>query len=150
MPYINYGILVWGNACKKHLDKLVKLQKWAIRTISCSHYRSHTGPLFAKHNILTIHDMYSLELGVFMYKYSTDQLPSIFKDYFTKRSDVHAYQTRSINNLYLTRNKSFLDNAVRTTGPILWNNIDNGLKNFKTIKYFRKEFKGKLISTYNW
>ena len=26
--------------------------------------------------------MYNLELGVFMYKYSTDDLPTIFKDYF--------------------------------------------------------------------
>ena len=63
---------------------------------------------------------------------------------------MHIRQEVYINNLNLTRNKRvFSDNAVRTTGPILWNNIDNGLKNSKTIKYFRKEFKGKLISTYN-
>ena len=30
LPYINYGILIWGNTCKSYLDKLVKLQKWAI------------------------------------------------------------------------------------------------------------------------
>ena len=66
LPYINYGILIWGNTCKTYLDKLIKLQKWAIRTISKSHYRSHTRPLFAKYNILNVNDMYSLELGVFM------------------------------------------------------------------------------------
>ena len=42
LPYINYGILIWGNTCKVYLDKLIKLQKWAIRKISNSHYRSHT------------------------------------------------------------------------------------------------------------
>ena len=46
LPYINYGILIWGNTCKTYLDKIFKLQKWAIRTISLQHYRSHTGPLF--------------------------------------------------------------------------------------------------------
>ena len=66
-PYLSYGILTWGNTCKSYLDKLVKLQKWAIRVISNSHYRCHTAPLFAKCNILTVTDMYSLELGVFMY-----------------------------------------------------------------------------------
>ena len=61
-----------------YLDKLVKLQKWAIRTISNSHYRSHTGPLFAKCNFLTVTDMHTLELGVFMYKFSINDLPVHF------------------------------------------------------------------------
>ena len=30
LPYLSYGILIWGNTCKSYLDKLVKLQKWAI------------------------------------------------------------------------------------------------------------------------
>ena len=108
LPYVNYGILIWGNTCKVYLNKLIKLQKWAIRTISNSHYRSHTQPLFAKHNILKVNDMYSLELGVFMYKYSTNDLPGIFNDYFTKRSDIHGYQTRHVNDLNLTKNKKTL------------------------------------------
>ena len=55
LPYINYGILIWGNTCKTYLDKIFKWQKWAIRTISHEYYRSHTGPLFNKHNILNPH-----------------------------------------------------------------------------------------------
>ena len=54
---------------------LFKLQKWAIRTISNIHYRSHTRPLFAKYNILNVNDMHSLEHGVFMYNYSINDLP---------------------------------------------------------------------------
>ena len=84
LPYLSYGILIWGNTCKSYLDKLVILQKWAIRTISNSHYRSHTGPLLAKHNVLTISDMYTLELGVFMYRFSIGDLPVAFKNYFSK------------------------------------------------------------------
>ena len=38
LPYLSYGILIWGKTCKSYLDKLIKLQKWAIRTISNSHY----------------------------------------------------------------------------------------------------------------
>ena len=66
LPYINYGIIIWGSACKLYLDKIFKLQKWAIRTISNSHYRSHTGPLFLKHNILNVYDTYKLSIGIFM------------------------------------------------------------------------------------
>jgi hypothetical protein len=118
LPYLNYGILIWGNTCKTYLDKLIQLQKWAIRTVSNSHYRSHSAPLFAKYNVLTFKDMYSLELGVFMYKYSMSELPAAFNYYFTKRSDIHGYQTRHINDLNLTNNKkTFSDHAIRTSGP---------------------------------
>ena len=38
--------------------------------------------------------MYTVELGVFMYRYSINDLPISFKDYFKKRSDIHKYETR--------------------------------------------------------
>ena len=78
LPYINYGILTWGNTCKTYLDKIFKLQKWAIRTISNSHYRSHTGPLFSKFDILNVHDTFKLNLGLSMYRHHSNQLPPIF------------------------------------------------------------------------
>ena len=79
MVYL-YGVIhvnrIWTN--------LLKLQKWAIRTVSNSHYRSHTGPIFAKYNVLTITDMHTLELGTLMYRNSVNELPSSFNNYFTK------------------------------------------------------------------
>ena len=87
-PYLNYGILIWGSTCKLYQDKLIKLQRWASRTITNSHYRSHTGLLFAKSNLLNVTDMYTLELGVFMYRYSINDLSVAFKEYFKKRSDI--------------------------------------------------------------
>ena len=30
LPYINYGILVWGSTCKTYIDKILKLQKWPL------------------------------------------------------------------------------------------------------------------------
>ena len=35
------------STCKSYQDKLIKLQKWAIITITNSHYKSHVGSLFA-------------------------------------------------------------------------------------------------------
>ena len=34
--YLKCGILIWGSTCKSYLDKLIKLQKWTIRTITNS------------------------------------------------------------------------------------------------------------------
>ena len=150
LPYINYGILIWGSACKTNVDKLHKLQKWAVRTISNSHYRSHSEPLFFKYDILNVYDAYTLEVGVFMYKYFIGQLPKIFDGLFTKRSDIHDYRTRRSNDFNHTRNKKvFTDQAIRTAGPILWNSLNEHLKNVNSVNHFRKQFKTTLLSAYN-
>ena len=137
LPYLNYGILIWGDTCKSYLDKLIKLQKWAIRTVSNSHYRSHTGPIFAKYNVLTVTDMHTLEMGTFMYRNSVNELPSSFNNYFTKRSEVHNYLTRHSNHLSLTKNKK-----------IFSDHSENSLRASKSVKHFRNQMKQKLISSY--
>ncbi len=148
LPYINYGILIWGKACKTHLEKIHKLQKWAVRIISNSHYRSHSGPLFLKYNLLNVYKNYELEAGVFMYNYFKKLLPQSFNDFFTKPSEVHNYHTRNRNNYYHTRNKKvFSDKTIRTTGPILWNSLQDEIKNVNSTKHFRKIFKLSLLNS---
>ena len=105
LPYINYSIIIWGSACKLYLEKIFKLQKWAIRTISNSHYRSHTGPLFLKHNILNVYDTYQLSIGIFMYKHHTNQLPSNYSTYFTKHIQTHHYLTRNAQDYTINKTK---------------------------------------------
>ena len=150
LPYINYGILIWGNTCKTYLDKIVKLQKWAIRTISLEHYRSHTGPLFKKHNVLNVIDSFKLELGVFMYKHQTNSLPQTFSNYFIKHNQIHKYPTRNAKDYSIHKaKKMFSDRSIRITGPTLWNSLDTNIKHCKTTKHFRNDFKSSLIATYN-
>ena len=40
--------------------------------------------------------MHTLELGVFMYRFSKSDLPVAFKEYITKRSEFHDYPTRHV------------------------------------------------------
>ena len=150
LPYINYGVLIWGNTCKIYLDKIFKLQKWAIRTISNSHYRSHTGPLFSKYNVLNVHDTFKLNLGIFMYKHHTNQLPPIFSTYFTKHVQTHNYPTRNAQDYSINiTKKMFSDRAIRNCGPYFWNSLYKTLKQCKTTKHFRNELKSVLLSVYN-
>ena len=108
LPYINYGVLIWGNTSKIYLDKIFKLQKWAIRTISNSHYRSHTGLLFSKFNVLNVHDTFNLNLGIFMYKHHSNQLPPIFSTYFTKHVHTITQQEMPKITVLIKQRKCFL------------------------------------------
>ena len=42
-PHIEYGISIWGNS--KHLNRIIKLQKWGLRTIYKCKPFSHTSNL---------------------------------------------------------------------------------------------------------
>ena len=45
-PYLDYGICAWAAACKSHLNKLLVLQKRALRLIYFKQIRDHVVPLF--------------------------------------------------------------------------------------------------------
>ena len=119
MPYLNYGILAWGNPRKTYLNKLLKLQKRAVRHICKTSFRHSSIPLFRDLRILNVYNMYNLELAVFMYKYSTDDLPAIFNGYFSKRSQIRHRDTRNMTNYNLRKNRTNLaSKGVKTSGPV--------------------------------
>ena len=96
--HINYCLLLWGT----NYDKIFKLQKQAIRTISLNHFKAHTSPLFKSMNLLDIRDTYQLQLLKLYYKVKNSLVPSYFK-FFTNftiynRNNVHTSR-------YLLRNK---------------------------------------------
>ena len=142
LPYINYGVLIWGNTCKTYLDKIFKLQKLATRTISNSHYRSHTGSPVSKFDILNVHDTFKFNLGIFMYRHHLNQLPLIFSTYFTKHVQTHNYPTRNAQDSSINKTKKMSsDCAIRNCVPTFWNSLDKTLKHCKTSKHFRSQLK---------
>ena len=76
-----------------------------------------------------------------MYRFSSSDLPVVLKEYFTKRSEIQDFPTRHVNDL----KKSFSDHAIRMSGSILWNSLPKPLKYSKTIRFFRNQFKQRLI-----
>ena len=45
--HLSYGIIVWGHYC----DRLIKIQKKALRVVNLSKYNAHCDPLFKKFKI---------------------------------------------------------------------------------------------------
>ena len=61
--YLNYGIILWGNAHKYILRKLEIYQKKALRIIANKQYNYPTNELFKNYNILKFNNIYQLNLG---------------------------------------------------------------------------------------
>ena len=67
LPYLNYGILAWGNSSRIYLDRILLIQKRVIRIINHKDRLAHTDELFYSNKILKINDLYHLRLGCLMF-----------------------------------------------------------------------------------
>ena len=115
-PHLNYGILLWGLKAKR----IIKLQKWALRAITCSKYNAHTDPLFKRLHILKVSDIYNLTALKFYHKYKKDKLPKSFRDLFKPISINHTHHTRHRNTTRFPVPKTVLGKStIRFTIPEL-------------------------------
>ena len=57
-PHVIYCIANWGNTYKTYMHKLHLMQKRILRIITNSEFHAHTALLFAKHNIMSIHELH--------------------------------------------------------------------------------------------
>ena len=60
--------------------------------------------MFKNMDLLRIEDIFELELGKFMHKAQSKQLPENFDNYFTRIENMHSYNLRSISRKRFTRN----------------------------------------------
>ena len=148
-PHLNYGILLWG----KNTKRIQKLQKWAVRSITCSKYNAHTDPIFIKLKLLKIHDLYKLNLLKFFFKYNENSLPNYFNGMFDSIYPNHHYSTRQREQPMVARGKtSAANNSIRFSLPKeISNTHDLILEKLNTHSFdgFSNYVKQFYISQYN-
>ena len=101
-PYISYGLVAWGQAVNRHLNKIFTLQMQVLHLMyQFSDYKAHSAPLFVNSGILPIKLLY-------------------FK------SEIHSYSTRSsaAGNFHIKTsrtNQQLFSNSI--IGANIWNGI---------------------------
>ena len=64
----------------------------ALRIICNSAYNAHTSALFAKHNIITLCNLFTIESCILMFNLIHGLLPISIQDAFTPIAAKHSYQ----------------------------------------------------------
>ncbi len=134
LSHINYGILTWGLAS----DRILKLQKKAVRIISLSKYNAHTYPLFKELKLLKVMDIYKLNEFKFYHKYINNKLPHYFQQLpFTPNHTIHNHITCHKQNIHIARaNQKFVQLCIKHNIPHLINNAHPLIKSkFPHIAY---------------
>ena len=115
--HISYGLPVWGNADNHYIERIFILQKKALRAISFSDFNAHSSPILKDLKILSVRDMFTLQIYFLMWDLDHDILPESLSSHFIKRSQIHNHQTRQV-----TSNKYDIKRVNTTT---------HGLKSFQ-------------------
>ena len=148
LPHISYCNIIWGSFKSKN-NKIYLLQKKAIRLCAGSDFYDHTDPLFYRFKTLKVDDIHTLQIALFMYRFHSKQLPTIFEHMFKLNSAVHNYPTRISSNVHLLNPITRLAHkSIRHTGPDIWNNIPLYVRRYSTISRFKLEFKKFIINRY--
>ena len=65
MMYCN---VIWGGAAQIHYNKILLLQKRAVRILSGAEYLAHTDPLFTRLKLLRIQGIYEYSCCMYVFR----------------------------------------------------------------------------------
>ena len=153
--YLNYGIEVWGNADKSLINRILTLQKRAIRAIMFRDQRQAdfslppSRPLFKELKLLSINGIFKLRLVNFVHKCVNKLLPINFHSWFYHIHNIHNHNTRANSdmNLYIPRRYTthYGLKSIKYNGAKLWNEVSSFIKLIKSNIIFVKTLKEQLI-----
>ena len=76
---------------------------------------------------------------MFMFKFTTFKLPSIFNSYFTHTSSIHHYATRSSISDFATPSArtKVRQRSIKYQGPFVWNKLQSEIKKSPSVHTFK-------------
>ena len=96
--YLSYCCLVWAQNCST-IQRIIILQKKAIRIINFQPRNFHTSPLFKQNSNLKFQDKICFENILFITKTLNNLSPSVFNAWFSSSSDQHEISSSTQGNL---------------------------------------------------
>ena len=69
LPFLAYGLVVWGNTYATTLKPIVTLQKQPLRIITFSKRDAQSTPLLSQLGLIKFMDLVTMQTAVFMFQY---------------------------------------------------------------------------------
>ena len=126
-PYISYGLVAWGQAVNRHLNKIFTLQMQVLHLMyQFSDYKAHSAPLFVNSGILPIKLLYFKSVASLLHDIANLRAPPNISELFTRSAQIHSYSTRSsaAGNFHIKTSRT---NQQLFSFSIIGANIWNGI-----------------------
>lgn len=106
-------------------------------------FNAHTSEVFKKNRLLSVIQIYKLQIAIFMFRYSLNKLPTIFRTYFCYNMGPLHHDIRSPLVLmvpYARTNARLV--SIKCQGPRIWNALPADIY----LSYSLRSFRTKMIS----
>ena len=115
LSHISYCVIVWGEACKIYTKNLYRLQKRALR-LCFNVNMMKSDKLFTASKRLSIEHIHNMQIALMVFKFYNCLclLPDCIICLFTRISDIHTYNTRSLDSLCLFTHFGRLSGGLST------------------------------------
>ena len=118
--------VAWGQAAKTYKNKILILQKRALRLMFFGDYNSHAVPYFVSSSFLPLDLLYFKSVAILMHDISNSLTPTNISNLFASQSNIHSYNTRSSSRGDYYVKHSRLDKQTKSFsryGVKIWNSL---------------------------
>ena len=149
-PYLNYGLLSWGNTYVTKLNKIRTKQNTAVRRIFFAKDRENADSYYKILQILKLDDILKLKIGCLTYKIlnTPSTVPVALQNYYTKASSIHQHNTRYASKQNLQRPKirtNYGKHSSMFLASKVWEEIPQNIKISSSSNTFRSKLKSMLL-----
>ena len=152
--HLTYGLPVWGFAKAHLLEKIILLQKKALRIITSADYHAPTAPIRKEINILSLTDQRYHIISSLMWDLDHNLIPPTLSSQFNRCTTVHQQNTRHAEIGKFIPKKTHTKHHGTHSFQVQGTLILNGLKdldiynNAPSKETFLKHLKKSLIDNY--
>ena len=153
--YIRYGIVTWGNASASSLSSLHSAVHKVLRIMTFAPFGNiDLNPIYDHLRILNLDQIFSFELGKFMYKIDKKLLPTPIGNYFEIDPHVnqHSYGLRSRSANLPTRlvcRTKYAEKSFQIGGLRFWKKLPITIRNSDSLTIFKKCYKSYLLDQHD-
>ena len=150
LPHLQYCLLVWGDFPAYGNvtigGSLLRYQKRLAGLIEGRVGRYHADPLFARHGMLKIGDLYRQQLRVHAWQFWNGRLPQNQASMFSRTGSIHGHATRSARSgLFLsTRDQRSISYRV----PKEWAGLTEEQRGVASLAAFKRGSRGGFLAGY--
>ena len=149
LPYIQYGIELFGLSSKKNTNMLQLSQNKLLKLLCCKNKYDSATELHNELKIFKIEELTVYFLCNFVFKKLNGKLPSVFEEYFVRKSNTNLRSHRNLDKLTVPFFRTEKGRkSVKGLGARYWNQLPENTSQSQTLTSFKKQIKNDLLSNH--
>ena len=138
------AVSFWSYCTDNNTKRLLKLQKRAARIILKADIMTPSETMFQELQWLSFTKRIQYHTFIMMYKAFNGQTPTYITEMFTKVSEIHNRNLRSIDRVPFAKT-AYFENSFSVSGAKLWNSLPIETRGISDMNSFKNAIKLYLL-----